>query len=99
MQVEPAQYDEYIRRHNPIWPELTEVLKAHGVESYSIFLQRATGQLFAYAEVRSLEEWRRIADTEVCQRWWRWMSEIMPSNADFSPVAVECDEVFHLARR
>ena len=29
---------EYIKRHNPIWEELELVLKDHGVQNYSIFL-------------------------------------------------------------
>jgi len=31
MQVNPGQQEEYRRRHNPIWPELEQVLKEHGV--------------------------------------------------------------------
>ena len=30
MQVNPDAHEEYQRRHNPIWPELEAVLKAHG---------------------------------------------------------------------
>jgi L-rhamnose mutarotase len=51
MTVHPDQHAEYARRHNPIWPELAEVLKAHGVCSYAIFLLPETNQLFGYAEI------------------------------------------------
>jgi L-rhamnose mutarotase len=98
MQVHPEHHEEYVARHNPIWSELEETLKAHGVLNYSIFLDAQTHQLFAYAEIEDLERWQAIANTEVCRRWWRHMSPIMPSNADGSPVARELREVFHIER-
>ena len=96
MTLKAGQQDEYERRHNPIWPELQDVLREHGVRNYSIFLDRQTDVLFAYAEIESEELWRRIAETAPCRRWWAHMKELMLTNADDSPVAVELDEVFHL---
>ena len=96
MQVHPGQEAEYIRRHSPIWPELEATLKAHGVRDYSIFLDRTTGDLFAYAEIDDLARWQAIADTEVCRKWWTSMAELMPSNPDTSPVARDLEEVFHI---
>lgn len=96
MSVNPGCEAEYERRHRPIWPELEAVLRAHGVRSYSIFLHAGTRQLFAYAEIESEERWASIAETEVCQRWWTSMKELMPANADHSPVAEELREVFAL---
>ena len=96
MSVHPGQHAEYARRHRPIWQELEDTLRAHGVRSYSIFLDAETGELFAYAEIESEERWNAIARTEVCQRWWKHMREIMPSHADNSPVSSELKEVFHL---
>lgn len=96
MQVDPAHHDEYIKRHNPIWPELEETLKAHGVRSYSIFLDSNTSRLFAYAEIEDIAQWQEIAQTDVCKRWWQYMSAIMPSNPDCSPVSHELGEVFHI---
>lgn len=96
MQVNPEQHEEYERRHNPIWPELQAVLESHGVLSYSIFLDEGTSQLFAYAEIESEEKWQAIAETDACQRWWRYMKDIMPSNPDNSPKSEELREVFHI---
>lgn len=95
MSVDPGCEAEYERRHRPIWPELEEVLRAHGVGSYSIFLHAPTRQLFAYAEIASEERWREIAATPVCRRWWAAMAELMPANADGSPVSAALREVFH----
>lgn len=96
MRLKPDQQEEYQRRHNPIWPELQAVLRAHGVQNYSIWLERETDTLFAYAEIESEERWAAIAETEVCRRWWAFMKDLMPTNEDNSPVAISLDEVFHL---
>jgi len=96
MHVDPDQQEEYERRHNPIWPELEAVLRAHGVHNYSIFLDPESSQLFAYAEIEDEAQWAAIAQTEVCRRWWRYMAEIMPSNPDHSPVSKDLREVFHI---
>ena len=96
MSVHAGHEAEYARRHQPIWAELIAVLKAHGVHNYSIFLHEETGQLFAYAEIEDEARWAAIAQTEVCRRWWKHMSDLMPSNADHSPVAQGLKEVFHL---
>ena len=96
MAVHPDQHAEYERRHSPIWPELEQVLKAHGVHNYSIFLHPQTRQLFAYAEIEDEARWAAIANTDICQKWWKHMGDVMPSNPDSSPVALGLNEVFHL---
>jgi L-rhamnose mutarotase len=98
MAVHPGQEAEYERRHRPIWPELESVLKEHGVDRYSIFLDPSDGSLFAYVEMEDEARWSEIAATDVCRRWWKHMREIMPSNDDDSPVSQELPEVFHIAR-
>lgn len=98
MSVNAGQAAEYERRHNPIWRELEETLVDHGVRNYSIFLDPETDDLFAYVEFESEERWARIAQTDVCRRWWRYMRDVMPANADDSPISRECREVFHVER-
>lgn len=97
MQVHPDMHEEYQRRHDPIWPELAETLKAHGAHHYSIFLDAPRSLLFAVVEIESEARWKAVAETEVCRRWWRSMSEIMPSNPDHSPISAELQSVFYLA--
>jgi len=94
MQLHAGQIDEYRRRHNPIWPELEALLRDHGVTNYSIHLHPQTLQLFAYAEIQSEERWAAIAQTEVGQRWWAHMRNLMETLPDNSPVSLELREVF-----
>ncbi len=96
MRVNPGQEVEYEERHRPIWDELAAVLRAHGAHNYSIFLHPETRQLFAYVEIEDEARWNAIAQTPVCQKWWKYMGDIMPSNLDSSPVAQGLKEVFHL---
>ena len=96
MQVHPGHEAEYARRHQPIWADLRAVLQAHGAHNYSIFLDPATRQLFGYVEIEDEARWAAVAQTDACQRWWRFMGGIMPSNPDHSPVSRGLNEVFHL---
>src|SRR5690242_8912006 len=96
MAVNPSEYDEYERRHSPIWQELQEVLRAHGARDYSIFLDETDGSLFGYVEIEDEARWDAIASTEVCRRWWTYMRDIMPTNPDDSPRSRPLREVFHL---
>jgi len=96
MSVNAGFEAEYERRHRPIWADLAAVLKSHGASNYSIFLHPQTRQLFGYVEIADEARWASVAATPECQRWWKHMGDIMPSNADNSPVSVELREVFHL---
>lgn len=98
MSVHAGCEQEYARRHQPIWPELEETLLAHGVRTYTIFLDPNTNDLFAYVEFASEQEWNAVASTDVCRRWWALMRDLMPSQPDDSPVAMPLDEVFHIER-
>ena len=96
MSVVAGNEQEYEKRHNPIWKELEDTLKSHGVHNYSIFLDAQTNNLFGYVEIESEERWTAIAKTEGCKKWWAHMKEIMPSNPDNSPISRELREVFHI---
>jgi L-rhamnose mutarotase len=99
MSVDPGRHAEYERRHRPIWRELEHVLRAHGVVTYSIFLDEETSDLFGYVEVATEREWAAIAATDVCQRWWLSMRDIMPTNSDGSPLSRDLREVFLFGSR
>ena len=98
MQVKLGKIDEYKKEHNPIWPELQEVFKKHGINSYSIFYHNDTEQLFGYVEFEDEEQFRLIAETDVCRRWWLHMKNFLVSNSDESIKAKEeeLEEIFHI---
>ena len=96
MSVSPGQIVEYERRHRPIWADLAAVLKSHGAHNYSIFHDPQTDALFGYVELEDEARWASVAETEVCQRWWRFMAEVMPTSPDGVPLARDLREAFHL---
>ncbi len=95
-QLHPGHEAEYQARHHPIPADLEAALKNSGAHNYSIFLHEETLQLFGYVEIEDEERWNAISQTRACREWWKFMSDIMPSNADHSPLATEVREVFHL---
>ena len=98
MSINPGAAEEYERRHRPIWGELEDALLAHGVITYSIYLDPETHDLFGYVEIESEERWAAIAGTDVCRRWWRHMRDVMPAKPDNRPVSRDLREVFHIER-
>ena len=95
-QVYPDKAVEYMKRHQPVWPELAAILKDHGVHNYSIHLADDGTTLFGYAEIESEERWLAVAETETCRRWWAEMAPLMRTNLDNSPESKPMREIFHL---
>jgi L-rhamnose mutarotase len=97
MYLNPGKEAEYIRRHDAIWPELSALLKEAGVSNYSIHLDRETYTLFGYLERLEGHGMADLPKHPVMQKWWAYMGDIMRTNADGSPVAVDLTETFYLA--
>ncbi|CAH0528796.1 L-rhamnose mutarotase [Vibrio hippocampi] len=97
LKVNPGQFEEYKKRHGHVFPELIEAIKAAGASNYSIFLDEDTGCLFGYVELESIDKWNGVSKTDACQKWWRYMEDIMETNPDRSPKSVELTEMFYLA--
>ena len=53
-------------------------------------------QVDEVVEIEDEAKWQAIAQTEVCQSWWSYMSNIMDANPDNSPESTELNEIFHL---
>lgn len=95
MQLKPEMKDEYEKRHAAIWPELVELLKENGIADYTIFLDEETYTLFAVQRLTGNSS-QELGNTGLVQRWWKYMADIMETNADFSPVSIPLTKVFHL---
>jgi L-rhamnose mutarotase len=87
---------EYEKRHAEIWPELKKLLADAGIYDYSIFLDKETNSLFAIQKVNGNTNSQDLSQSEVVQRWWAFMADIMETNPDNSPVSVPLNLVFHL---
>jgi len=96
MKLIPGYKEEYRKRHNEIWPELVKLLKDAGVGNYSIWLDVETNTLFAYQEQSGESSSQDLGTTEIVQRWWKYMADIMETNPDNSPVSTPLKEVFYM---
>jgi L-rhamnose mutarotase len=96
MYLNEGQKSEYKKRHDELWPELHQLLKNAGVSEYSIFLDEETSTLFAFQKVSGEGGSQDLGQTEIVQKWWAFMSDIMKCNPDNSPVTVPLEEVFYM---
>jgi len=81
LEVRPGYEEEYVRRHQEIWPEMVESLRSAGIRNYSIFRHGLT--LFGYFETDDLEGTQKsLAGDETNGRWSEWMDPIMKVDID-----------------
>jgi len=73
---------EYKKRHDNIWPEMTEVLNCAGIHNYSVWLSGL--DLFGYYESENLQKAALIqAESPVVASWNEYMKDILVM--DFDP--------------
>ena len=96
MYLNKGQKEEYRKRHNELWPELRQLLKGAGVSEYSIFLDEETSTLFAFQKVSGEGGSQDLGQTEIVQKWWAFMADLMKTNPDNSPVSIPLEEVFYM---
>ncbi len=77
----PGKLDEYIKRHDEIWPEMTRVLNDAGIHNYTIW--NVNDELFGYYECESIEMASKIqAESAVVDRWNIYMKDVMEMEID-----------------
>lgn len=96
MKLLPGFEAEYKKRHDGIWPELQELLSKRGIYDYSIFLDEETLILFAVQKVKEDANLTGLTEEPVLRKWWDYMSDIMETNPDNSPVEKPLKEVFYM---
>ena len=96
MKLLPGFEAEYRKRHDQLWPELEQLLKATGISEYSIFLDPATLDLFGVLKATDPKALDTLPQQPVMMRWWNHMKDIMETNPDYSPVSIPLKEVFYL---
>ncbi len=95
--LKPGQKEEYIRRHNNIWPEMVEVLKAAGISNYSIWISGDT--IFGYYECEKGVEYASQvqANSPVVDKWNEYMKDVMEMPLDpVTHAQPHLEQVFYL---
>ena len=99
LQVRPERMAEYVERHQAVWPEMQDALRATGWRNYSLFL-RTDGLLIGYVEADDLAASQAaMAETDVNKRWQAEMAPFFTGIEGRGPDEgfVLLQEVFHLA--
>jgi len=98
LQVRPERMAEYVERHQAVWPEMQDALRATGWRNYSLFL-RSDGLLIGYVEADDLSASQAaMAATDVNARWQAEMAPFFTGIEGRGPDEgfVLLQEVFHL---
>ncbi|MBB3696635.1 L-rhamnose mutarotase [Flammeovirga yaeyamensis] len=96
MKLKPGMKEEYTERHNKIWPELKNLLEQYGVCEYFIYLDEETDTLFAFQKVVGDMNSQELGHYQIVKKWWKYMSDIMETNEDLSPISQPLEEVFNM---
>lgn len=96
MKLKPGFKTKYQKRHDQIWPELSQVLSEAGISDYSIFLDEETLTLFAVQKLTDDNTADDLPNHPVVRKWWDHMVDIMETHPDNSPVCLPLTEVFHM---
>ncbi|MCR5067704.1 MAG: L-rhamnose mutarotase [Erysipelotrichaceae bacterium] len=77
-----GKLDEYIRRHNEIWPEMVELLKQAGIRNYTIW--NTGNEMFGYYEYEKGIDFaaRTQAESPIVKKWDEYMKDILIMEAD-----------------
>lgn len=77
----PGKLNEYIDRHEHIWPEMKDVLKQAGIRNYTIW--NVGDELFGYYECDSVRTAAQVqAHSSVVDRWNEYMKDVMKMEMD-----------------
>lgn len=80
--IKEGMIDEYVRRHNEIWPEMVKVLKDAGIKNYTIW---NTGcELFGYYECEKGVDYaaKVQAESPIVDKWNEYMKDILIMEMD-----------------
>ncbi|MGI8702202.1 MAG: L-rhamnose mutarotase [Nocardioidaceae bacterium] len=94
LRLKPGGIDEYIRRHDQMWPELIAEMEADGVEQVTIFNSGDT--LLIYSEIADAQAWDRLWNKDIHLRWAAELEPYLQLAADGTPDSTGLTEIFHL---
>lgn len=80
--IKEGMKEEYIKRHDEIWPEMKEVLKEAGIKNYTIW--NTGNELFGYYECEKGADFAAKVQSEspVVDRWNEYMKDILIMEMD-----------------
>ena len=97
MTLKEGKLEEYKKKHDEVWPEISEILTSSGVTNYSIYYDKKDNTLIEYMELTDDNTFDQMEDLEIIKKWNIYMKDLLvtKSEEDASPVVNELVEVFH----
>ena len=96
MKLKPGCVEEYKKRHDEIWPELSKAHSAAGIFDYSIYFDEESLTLFAFQKLTNDNTAEGLKDLEIVREWWDYMADLMETHPDNMPTFKPLREVFHM---
>lgn len=80
--VHEGKLEEYIKRHDAIWPEMKELLKKAGIRNYTIW--NVGNELIGYYECEQGAEYaaKVQAESPIVNKWNDYMKDVMTMSMD-----------------
>ena len=80
--IKEGKIDEYVKRHNEIWPELVALLKEAGIKNYTIW--NVGNELFGYYECEKGVDFaaKTQAESPIVDKWNEYMKDVMVMEMD-----------------
>jgi len=97
MTLKEGKLEEYKRKHDEVWPEISEILRSSGVTNYSIYYDKKDNTLIEYMELTDDNTFDQMEELETIKKWNIFMKDLLvtKSEEDASPIVDELLEVFH----
>lgn len=96
MKLKPGCVEEYKKRHDEIWPELSQAHTDAGIFDYSIYFDEESLSLFAFQKLTDDNTADNLRNLEMVKKWWDHMADLMETHPNNMPVFHPLREVFHM---
>jgi len=97
MTLKEGKIEEYKKKHDEVWPEITDSLTNAGVTNYSIYYDEKDNTLIEYMELKDNNTFDNLEDLGILKKWNIYMKDLLvtKSQEEATPVVNELVEVFH----
>lgn len=94
LRLKPGAFDEYVRYHDAVWPELVREIERCGIAQITTF--ECDGQLFLYSEIHKPKAWEKLWNSKIHDRWSECMKPLMVFKPDGKLDSGPLRRIFHL---
>jgi len=96
--LKPGTREEYIKRHNEIWPELVEIIRKYGFMNQTIFINDKLVVAYIECDGNLKEQTDLYAKEEISIAWQEYFNDIIEERYyEFNDTRyLEFEEIWHL---